>query len=477
MTIARTIWAMLAAAGALASIGGCGRDASTEAVYDSEIKFTEVAGGTAPEANYANKIYGQIETILTPHAGKGAGGDAASILLGAAQHGQAATAAHDAAELEAEVRHRLEVIRGQASEWSRLNAQAEAAASYDPTPELADIDEQLLAHRRELSELEGKQRDAQARLADLQAQIDDLQSRAATARSKAGEIQLEMTRVNAQRAAELAPSASDLMSQADKLELESQRVQTMLEQFAPEAYEIDLGIARLEKQRELLTKTRTEVTARARAAQEDEQKSRAAAEQAADRLRQLVSDLQEFRAGEYADTFDKAAGLIQKAARNSKAAQTARRDAKDAGAMTAGMAQQALGELELRRAQSALMVANSMDTLAALGVGGHYTELAEETRQQAEQHHEAAVSAFQDAATSYRAVRIPGSGEQLQQAADMLDRYAQAPLGEVPDLNAPPEPEDDGFGDDAGDGDTGFGDADPGLDADQTEAPDADDGG
>jgi len=470
MTSARTIWAMIAAAGGLTMLAGCGNDATTDAVYESEIRFSEVAGGPATEPEYANDVYGKIETLLQPHAGKGPAGaaEAASILLGTAQHGQAATAAHDAAQLEAQVRHRLAVIRGQAAEWSRLTAQAEAAAAYDPTPEFAEIDQQLQERRSELTGLESKQRDAQARLADLQAQIDDLRSRAADARSRAGEIQLEMSRVDAQRAAALAPDARDLMRQGDKLDREAERIETRLEQFAPEAYEIDLGIARIEKQRELLTKTRTEVTARARAAADDEQRSRTAAEQASRDLNKLVEDLHDFRAGPYADAFDRATTLIQSAIRNSKSAHT---EARDAGALTAGMAQQALGELELRRAESALMLANSMDTLAEFGIGARFTDLADEARAQADEHHAAAMQAFQDAASSYRSVRTRGTSEQLAQAADMLDRYSQVPLGETPDLSAPPEPADEGS-----DG-TGFDDPHPGSDADQTEAPDADDGG
>lgn len=471
MTSARTIGAMIVAAGGLVALSGCGRDATTEAVYESDIRFSEVAGGPAPEPQFAQEVYGQIETLLQPVAGKGPEGaaEAASILLGAAQHGQAADAATNAAQLEAQVRHRLSIVRGQAAEWSRLTAQAEAAASYDPAPEFAELDQHLQDRRRDLGELEGKQRDAQARLADLQAQIDDLRAQATEARSAAGAVQLEMSRGTAQQAAALAPQARDLMLKADTLDLEAQRVETALEQFAPEAYEIDLGIARLEKQRELLTRTRTEVTARARAAEDDEQKSRAGAERASRELDRLVSELQEFRATELAAAFDRATGLVRNAIKNAKAA---RNEAGNTGAMTAGMSQQALGDLELRRAQSALMVSNTMQTLEALGLGAKYAALADEAHKQAEEHHAAAMEAFSGAASSYRAVRLRGGDDQLRQAADALDRYAETPLGQTPDLSAPPEPEDTGLGD------TGFDDGTPdGEASDDTEAPDADDGG
>lgn len=441
-TIFPTAAVLAVSAGLALALTACdGRDATSQAVYQAEVEFTGVVGGPASEAEYAERVYKAIESSLQPRAGKGpqGAGEAASVLLATAQHGLAATAVESAARYEHEVRSRLRVMMGQVSEWSRLNALAEAAATYDPRPELADIDESLAATRRYLAEFEELQRDAQARVADLTAQVEDLRGRSLALRNEAGDLRLEMSRSTSARASELAPRVRELMDNADGLEIEAQRVETTLEQYLPEANEIDLNIQRVNRQRELLTRSRTEVSARAQAADEDERRLRTAADRAARNLESAVSSMEEFRSQEVNVAFAEASAIISKAVSN---ARQARDSSRDSGAVTAGLAQQALAQLELRRAQMHLGVARAYASLAALGVGAKYSTLSDSALETAREAHEAAKAAFTAAASSLRSVRAQGdAGERLQASADLLDRYAQTELGSPPDLSAPPEPE------------------------------------
>ncbi len=423
------------------TLGACGEHPTTEAVREADVEFTRVSGGPAAPKAYAEQVYSGIDALLTPHSGKGPKGaaEAAAVMLASAKQGLAASATEDAAAADAEVRALIRVVMAHGSEWSRLNALAEAAATYDAAPELADIDEALRQSRAELAELEEEQGVAQARLAELQGEIDALRSESADARSQAGELQLEMSQASSARGVELAPRVRDLLLRADRLELDARRVETTRDQYQPHATEIDLNIGRVNKQRELLTRSRTEANARARDAEADETRLRAAARQAAETLTEQVSELERYRQNDAEQAFGKAISLARSAGSNARNASDA---ARESGNVTGAIANQALGLLELRRAQMHLDVANLFDSLSVLGVGNQYANLRDQAQADAESAHESAVSALESAASSMRRIRVSGeTGDRLERSADMLERYAQTPLGEVPDLSGAAETE------------------------------------
>ncbi|GJM17850.1 MAG: hypothetical protein DHS20C14_00630 [Phycisphaeraceae bacterium] len=434
--------AMIALAGTL---GGCGDDAASQAINQADIEFQRVSAGPAAPDEHARTVYGGIETLLTPFAGEGSKGEgeAASVMLSSAQQGLAAAATSEAADLEFEVRSQARVILAHGSEWSRLNALAEAAASYDPAPELADLDEALRETRAELSVLEEKQHVAEGTLTELNTQIDELRQRSETARSAAGELQLEMSLASSSRAVELAPRIRDLLLEADRLELDARRVDTTREQFLPEANEINLNIARVEKQRELLTRSRTETNARGRAAEEDEQRLRAAAREASSRLAAKVSELEEFRKTDVADAFDRAIRQAHNAAANARGGKDT---ARDSGTVATALSNQSKGLLQMRRAQMNLGISRTYESLSLLGLPD-YTRLSEEAMTEAQDSHEAAVTSLDTAVGAMRRLRVPGDlGDRIKSAADMLERYAQTPLGEAPNLAEAPEPIEDDAG-------------------------------
>ncbi len=430
------------------AVVGCGDDPATKAVRAADVEFTKVSGGPAAPKEYAETVYTGIEALLKPHEGNGPQGtsEAVAVMLASAQQGLAASATEVAADADAEVRSYARIVMAHGSEWSRLNALAEAAATYDAAPELAEIDEALRGTRAELTELEEKQRDAEARLADLNAQIDDLRSRSSDARTRAGELQLEMSQASSARGVELAPQIRDLMLAADRLELDARRVETTRDQYQPHANEINLNIERVNKQRELLTRSRTEANTRARDAESDETRLRAAASQAANTLTEKVSELERFRQNDAEDAFSRAISLARSAGTSARGAND---KARESGNVTGAIAAQAQGLLELRRAQMHLDVANVFDALAVLGVGQQYANLRDQVREDAEAAHQNAVRALESAVSSMRRIRASGDvGERLDRTANMLERYAKTPLGEVPDLSgaAETEAEADSFG-------------------------------
>lgn len=416
------------------TLGACGDHPTTKAVHEADVEFTKVSGGPSAPKAYAEQVYSEIDVLLTPHSGKGPKGtaEAVAVMLASAKQGLAASATEDAADADAEVRSKTRIVMAHGSKWSRLNALAEAAATYDAAPELADIDEGLRQSRAELAELEQAQNEADARLAELQSEIDDLRSRSSEARSQAGVLQLEMSQASSQRGVELAPRVRDLLLQADRLELDARRVETTRDQYQPFANEINLNIDRVNKQRELLTRSRTETNTRARDAEADETRLRATASQAAETLAEQVSELERYRQNDADDAFDKAISLAQAASTNARLANDA---ARESGNVTGAIANQALGLLELRRAQMHLDVANLFDSLAVLGMGDQFANLRDGAREDADSAHQSATSALEQAASIMRRIRAPGeTGERLSRSADMLERYAQTPLGEMPDL-------------------------------------------
>lgn len=417
------------------TLTACGDDPATKAVREADVEFTKVSGGPAAPKAYAESVYSGIETLLEPHSGNGPKGsaEAVAVMLASAQQGLAASATEDAAAADAEVRGRIRVVMAHGSEWSRLNALAEAAATYDAAPELADIDEALRQTRAELAELEEAQGEAQARLDELQEEIDTLRGASAEARSRAGELQLEMSRASSARGVELAPQVRDLLLRADQLELDARRVETTRDQYQPYATEIDLNIERVNKQRELLTRSRTEANARARDAEADETRLRAAARQAAETLTEQVSELERFRQNDAEQAFNKATSLARSAGSSARGASDV---ARESGNVTGAIANQALGLLELRRAQMHLDAANLFDSLSVLGLGNQYANLRDQAQSDAETAHQDGVSALENAVSAMRRIRVTGdTRERLERSADMLERYAQTPLGVLPDLS------------------------------------------
>lgn len=410
--------AVLLASGGLA---GCdkGSDAQT-AVRDAGHRFGSIS---ADVSSHSASSYEEIVRSMEPHAGKADGyAEAAAVTLAQAHLGQAAQAAQEAASAEAESTRRVRVIRGSLSEYITLAALAEAASRFDATTDLSEISGLLTARRQDAATYESQKAEIDAQIADLEARITDLRAKAAQERSVAGELGLQMTSVNATRAAEIAAEAREHTLRADQFDLEAQRIEGRVGQLRPSAAEIGLNVQKASSQIEQLLGSQRELQARGRAAQTDAAEARAAAAQARERLGEMARELAAFRQEQVGPKADRVGTLASQA-------QGALRDAGNvvqaSAAATRASIAEVTGSAFARRAAGQNEAASIFEALAAAGVPGPMTENAKAEREAAAESTTQATESFRAAAEALRSIRARGAAaDEVAAAAVRLDRLA-----------------------------------------------------
>lgn len=410
--------ALLLASGSLA---GCERDSDSQtAVRNAGHKF----GSISPElSGHSASVYEEIIRSVSSHAGSGDGyAEAAAVTLAQARLGQATQAAQEAARAEAESIRRIRVIRGSLSEYITAAAVAEAATRFNAQNDLTELDGLLASRRQDQSTYERQKAEIDAQIADLDARIAELKTKAQTERARAGELGLQMSGVNAQRAAELAAEIREHTLRGDQFDLEAQRIEGRVGQLRPSAAEIGMNVEKAKSQIAQLLNAQRELQARGRAAQTDAAESRAAAAQARDRLADKARELIAFREAEVAAKNDRVVSLLSQS-------QTALRDARDVVQASAAVTRASIGEITgsvwARRAAGQTEAAAIFEALAAAGIPGPMAQTAQSERNAAAESATNSTNAYRAAAEALRSVRARGdASDKLRAAAERLDRLA-----------------------------------------------------
>lgn len=441
------IVALLAAAGALSA---CNRDdAARTAVREGGTDFQTVAVGD-PNAfrDTALKTYQAIASRAEDYAGTGNGyAEGAAITVAQARLGEAALAARDAAKAEISATQRIRVIRAALGEWTTLSALAQAASTFNPSVDLADLDKLVAIRQQDAERYAAEKARVDAQVSDLEGKIDALHAKAADERRQAGELELQMTGVSATRAAEIAADVREHTLRADQHELEATRLSGRVGQLRPTAAEIALNVGKANAQITLLRKSQDELRDRARASEADAAEARAAATQARSRLGKLASDLAEFRAGEVASTADKVTSVLRQAETANREASAVLQNSANA---TRAAIQEALGAAWSRRATGHAEAAAIFDALSAAKVWDNADEQAKAERAAADEALTATNEAYRAAAGALRQIRVTGDArDKLEAAATRLDRLAG--VEPEPEYSEPAADEDTGSMDDTGD--------------------------
>jgi hypothetical protein len=194
-------------------------------------------------------------------------------------------------------------------------------------------------------------------------------------------------------------------------------------------------------QLDLLTRQKAEANAKADTARAEARAAREQAAKALDNLKTGATGLADLIDGTFTTSFDALTRQSQAAAQS---AGEARGTADVAGAISAAIAQQQLGQGQRDRAGTLALAAEVYRGLANSGAVPQAAEVAERLQTRAQEAHEASAGAFNQAASAYRRIRsrVPRDlSERLGQLGDVLERLAGAGLNQVADLAAPPEPE------------------------------------
>lgn len=381
---------------------GCDRGtAATEPLREANLTLRSLApegrGGPAVAARGA--AYTKVISALKPVADEGTAGEksAAYLLLAQAQAGLAERSASEAAEIERGLQRDLQGVRDSLSHWMTSSAIAAAAASYDPTRELAEIDAQI-KEKTDLRVVEQQKKAAvDAKVEAVRGEAAALSERGRAKRQEAGTIKAGTAAQSAVEAETSTIRAREIAREADALEVQAATLEANALQQAPESVEIQLQIDRLTNQKELLEKAREDVLRRAETAKAQAAEARAAAAAAAATIKQRVEAVDKRRAEALeGPTAAAIKGYTDAAQFASKAS-----GAKGVSQLSAGSLKQSVGDAQWTKARGLTAYAETMEALAsvspALPEAASYRQKAEAAKAEAKEALEAATEAYEAA--------------------------------------------------------------------------------
>lgn len=427
---------VLASAG-LAScvLTGCdGRSEAKVAVREAGASISGIAagGGSGSDPGVAASGFTAAKRALdgTPD-GTAAEKASVQILKSRAQTGIAAGVGLKVNTLEQQAVAQMTELRGLARAWQALQAEAAAAQSYDPAPELAllvseegEIEGFIERAQREKSVIDGK-------LADLRTQIAQLESQSKAERDKAAELELRASTLSAREAAELAPTIATHAHAADLKLLDVSRLSARANQLETEAREALLTFEKFVQQKALIGVSQAEIRQAAQDAASEASAARAKAAAVAQQVREKANGLIDFRAGRGEGSGLNAQYEEQIAALASavSSARQAEADMRVNAKFARGTANLALGDVHAKRARSFGALQELMQGLAMMNPplpdANWFAEQASRAASEVRRAMEAAVEAYGAAADDFGATGGRGaSREKLDVVIGRLNEIA-----------------------------------------------------
>lgn len=403
--------ASAAVCAALALLGGCGRDESHErAVRDGARELAALAGSgqwSSLEAS-ANRRAAKLQeelAALRAASGSQIAGEAggANLLLAEGEASLAQVAARQAQEGEAQALGRIGGLRDALEVWTFQHALARSLVQYDPTGDLAALDQQIAERDRQIGEANARKRANEDAVAQLRAQAGERLESAKARRNEAGLLRQRAMDMTATAGEPLVVQAREIGRQADALDVEASTLAAEAARQAPASFEIQSEIDRLLSQRELLEASKRSIAQRVASDAALAQESQATAAAAGERLVRLVDELAALRTERVvprSDAAEKGFGNAVSLAR--KAGQGG---VKGGTAPIVGSMQHALADTLAARAQGLRAYADILAQVAGveppLPDAARLRTLAGETDAAAKAAAEAARAAYEEAASSY----------------------------------------------------------------------------
>lgn len=414
-------------------LAGCGRDADEQSVSEASIMLAAMNNGSgtpSPEASAKagySEVVNSLQSIAT---GDGPYAADAAVLVSEAQQGIAVQATERAASLLHDAQLRQSSIRAQLRAWQMHNAAADAAASYDASPEIAAIDRSTREKQDQAEAEQARKATIEADIAGLLLQVTERLSKASELRAQAGNLRLEIARVSETEGLRLTEQIRELSRAADKLEFEAREIKVQADRRNLDLQESEVEITKLTNQIVLLGQSRTAVQTRAAASQQQAARARGDAQKAAVEIAARVDS------GDNALTpfmENQASAVMQEAVSGFKSAiasaNKARSTRKSAANLAIGQAQQNLADIQWTYAQSLDSYAQLMAELAsaqpALPAAAEYASRAATAREQATEAKQAAYDAYQASKSAYTSSGASGDArDRLNAVGGRLDEIS-----------------------------------------------------
>ncbi|MEZ6241783.1 MAG: hypothetical protein R3B57_01945 [Phycisphaerales bacterium] len=445
-------------AGALTASGCGGESESEAAVRDAAIVMTSGGpdGGKQSMGEYRESRYQRAATDLSEYVGDDGYESAAAVLAGQAHQGLAAEAFEDLVKSLSEAQHRLTVVRGTARAWGTHRALAEAASTFDPQPRVKALDDLATTLSADLEQAKKVAKLVNDQIAEFESRIAEADANASKERDLAGQMQLDSNQKSATEAAQMAESIREHTRRADRYEFEAQRVKIRADQLRPDAVEKAARIEQIEEQLALVEEARRGVVDQTQASKRYEADALKSAGESRTRIIEQLDALESFIGGDLEDARAKTERELRQATSTaSKAGQITQ----DSSSLVRASVSQRLGEMFESIANLHASVAGELEYMIERGLDedGAMARLAAGHREKEAEAREGAKSAYADAATALRRVRVRGeTKDKLNELADTLEGVKAEPTPEdfgAESDDGAAQPGDD-MGDDMG-GETG----------------------
>jgi hypothetical protein len=418
----------LAAGVACASLLTACEDASSSAALNKATGDAHIAANKATNAEeLANNLRAPAEAAKQA-AASGSKGDqsAAALIESSAALASGEDFAQRAALADQDVRRHLTQLSALASAWSRQNALADAAQSFDPSSQIRELQAQIDGLASQISTRRATASELASRLQGVEQQLAGKHTQADALAQQAGSLATQAAALSARDGVALVEQSTSLARQADALRKEADLLQLQVEELRPQLSEATALAEQAQNQTNRFTQLQQGLRDRQAASRQDAAAARDQAEKVRTELGSSLTSLNTAR-DTFTSAYDKA-GQAFKAAFS--AANKASQDAGQSAKVTAGNAQLSLAGLQLMRVQQLESLAAGFtmlvgtqpalpDATALQGTLDEFVTQAKATREDAK-------ASLESAKSQFSGVQGPAR-ERFEQLTSTFEQLTKAP--------------------------------------------------
>jgi hypothetical protein len=431
----------LAAGACISLLSGCDREsAEAKLVKSAAINVHSMTGGGASPAPTKEQdknfkaVVGSIQPVAQSQASeKGA----ASLILSSAQTGLGSQPLTQAIEREREAAGHVEQAFAKLSAWSLHRANAQSAAAFDPTEQLAQFAANKSKAAADAQRLTGTR-------AQVQREVDDLKAKAKAKNSAADAEMASYTALADQAQKSSATAGLSILEQArlikrksDQLRKEGGDFEAQASKVEPRLSEIDVELTRLANQQKDLTDAEARVQQRHAAAKQEATEADTAATVLANELDKQVADLTDLRTKALSAAYQSAQDSFGRASASAKAAGT---DLRASSKVSEGIAQQTIGDVLFSKARGTASYAQLLEALGntkGLPNAADYTTKAQASRKEQLEAAKAAAEAYSNAKNAFSSAGGSAEAkERLEKVGQQLEALNAVASGASADMAA-----------------------------------------
>lgn len=429
----------LALAAGLAFAACEAEDRVEVAIRDASRKLAALTPASTPPPgpqNAATQLESIVRSLGNLSGARPAQQAAAQLLISRANVGLGLIPATDAAAIERERSALIATLTSSLNQWVSLKAHEQAMLAFDPRTEIADLDRQIAELNRQVVQERNAKQALEQRLADLRQASAAALNHARAERLKQSQIEQQVATVSAVEGAELMRKALEHRRAADGHEAQAADIDAQAASLAPEIPAAQLMIDRLLGQITLFEEGKSQVNRRASLNQERAAAANRDAQNIANVIAELTTQIRGLHPGDLAAKYDDAERYFRAAV---TAAERASSVSRQESAAAKGEALHALGGMLAGKSNGlagvAAVFAQLGETSPALPQASQYAAAAEEYRTFAADARRQAAEALKGAIEAFRSANLSG------EAGASIDRLTRRILTAIEKL----APEDADF--------------------------------